>query len=48
MVSFGELLLLLGVLVIAAPFGWIAAKKLQSRSDDEFQRQQDRLDERYR
>ena len=46
--SFGGLLLLLGVLLIVAPLGWIAANKLQRRSDSEYERQQDRLDQKYR
>lgn len=48
MSSLGGLLLLFGVFVIAAPLGWIAVTKLQARSDNQYQRQQDRLDERYR
>lgn len=48
MSSFGGILLVLGVLVIAVPLGWIAVNKLQNRSDSEYERQQDRLDQRYR
>ena len=48
MSSLGGLLLLFGIFVIVAPLGWIAVTKLQSRSDAQYKRQQDRLDERYR
>jgi len=45
---FGALLLLFGILAIAAPVAWFAANKLQARSDKQYHRQQDRLDQRYR
>jgi len=48
MSELGGFLVLIGVFVIAAPLGWIAVTKLQSRSDKQFERQQDRLEERYR
>ena len=45
---FGVALSIFGVLVIAAPLGWIAVNRLQNRSDQRYQRQQDRLEQRYR
>ena len=48
MSTLGGFLLLFGAFVIAAPLGWIAVTKLQVRSNKQYQRQQDRLDERYR
>ena len=44
----GAAFLLIGVLIIAAPAGWIAVNKLQSRSDQRYRLQQKRLDEKYR
>lgn len=44
----GAVLLLLGILVIVAPLGWIAVNRLQSRSDQRYQQQQNNLDQRYR
>ena len=48
MTWFGAMLLLVGALVIAAPLGWIAVTKMQSRSDRHYKSQQDRLEQRYR
>ena len=45
---FGSLLLLIGILAAAIPLCWVAAQKLQTRSDERYQRQQDRLEQRYR
>jgi cell division protein FtsL len=45
---FGSLLLLFGILAAAVPVCWIVAQKLQTRSDKRYQRQQDRLEQRYR
>ncbi|MDX1576224.1 MAG: hypothetical protein R3285_08515 [Kiloniellales bacterium] len=36
----GMMLVLIGVLVIAAPLGWIGLNKLQEISDDRYKRQQ--------
>ncbi len=37
-----------GALVILGPLGWIGVTALQRRSDDRYQLQQDRLEQRYR